>query len=94
MRMLLTIISFQLCMCVSTYEFAQSMPISKTFTQIVSIFYACPTGPEPEAQCFGKCGVYIENGPPIRVLSGIGLFVEDADHNEIFFMKVRLQNMT
>ena len=32
--------------------------------------------------------MYVEDGPPIRVLSGIGLFVEDADHNEIFFMKV------
>lgn len=32
--------------------------------------------------------MYVERGPPIRVLSGVGLYVEDDDHNEIFYMKV------
>ena len=45
-------------------------------------------GPDPEPQCVGRCGVYVENGPPVRVLSGVGLYVEDDDHNEIFYMKV------
>ena len=34
-----------------------------------------------------RCGVYVENGPPVPVLSGAGLYVEDADHNEVFLMK-------
>ena len=33
-----------------------------------------------------RCGVYVENGPPVPVLSGAGLYVEDADHNEVFLM--------
>ena len=33
-----------------------------------------------------RCGVYVENGPPVPVLSGAGLYVEDSDHNEIFLM--------
>ena len=33
-----------------------------------------------------RCGVYEENGPPVPVLSGAGLYVEDGDHNEIFLM--------
>ena len=33
-----------------------------------------------------RCGVYVEGGPPVPVLSGNGLYVEDEDHNEIFFM--------
>lgn len=34
-----------------------------------------------------RCGVYIENGPAVPVLSGAGLYVEDPDHNEVFLMK-------
>ena len=34
-----------------------------------------------------RCGVYVENGPPVPVLSGAGLYVEDADHNEVFLMR-------
>ena len=33
-----------------------------------------------------RCGVYVENGPPVPVLSGAGLYVEDADHHEVFLM--------
>ena len=39
-------------------------------------------------QCFSQCGVYTENGPPVPVLSGAGLYVQDDDHNEIFYMMV------
>ena len=38
--------------------------------------------------CFSQCGVYTENGPPVPVLSGAGLYVQDDDHNEIFNMTV------
>lgn len=40
--------------------------------------------------CVGRCGVYIENEGPVLVLSGVGLDVEDDDHNEVFMMQVRL----
>ena len=33
-----------------------------------------------------RCGEYIENGRPVPVLSGAGLYVEDDDHNEVFLM--------
>ena len=46
--------------------------------------------PDREPQCVGRCGMYVERGPPVRVLSGVGLYVEDDDHNEIFYMKVSL----
>ena len=32
--------------------------------------------------------MYTENGPPVPVLSGAGLYVQDVDHNEIFYMTV------
>ena len=46
-----------------------------------------PTESE-SAHCFSQCGVYTENGPPVPVLSGAGLYVQDDDHNEIFYMTV------
>ena len=46
--------------------------------------YLC-VGPGSE-NCASRCGVYVENGPPVPVLSGAGLYVEDEDHNEIFLM--------
>lgn len=36
--------------------------------------------------------MYVERGAPVRVLSGVGLYVEDDDHNEIFYMKVSHMN--
>ena len=30
-----------------------------------------------------------QGGPPVAVLSGVGLYVQDDDHNEIHLMKVR-----
>ena len=42
----------------------------------------------PEGACVGRCGVYTENGGPVRILSGVGLDVEDDDHNEVFLMEV------
>ena len=38
-------------------------------------------------ECVSRCGRYIENGPPVPILSGAGLYVEDDDHNEVFFMR-------
>ena len=52
----------------------------------------CIPGPDTAPQCVGRCGVYVEQGPPIRVLSGVGLYVEDDDHHEIFYMKVSCVN--
>ena len=40
--------------------------------------------------CVGRCGVYIENQGPVLILSGVGLDVEDADHNQLFMMQVGL----
>lgn len=53
-----------------------------------TLHMSCYLGPDAASQCVGRCGVYIEAGGPVRVLSGVGLYVEDEDHNEIFFMKV------
>ena len=50
-------------------------------------YLSLPTESE-SAQCFSQCGVYTENGPPVPVLSGAGLYVQDDDHNEIFYMMV------
>jgi len=33
--------------------------------------------------------VFVENRGEVLVLSGIGLDVEDVDHNEIFLMEVK-----
>ena len=44
-----------------------------------------PPGPE-DGDCVSRCGVYVENGPPVPILSGAGLYVEDGDHNEVFLM--------
>ena len=33
-----------------------------------------------------RCGVFVEGGPPVPVLSGAGLYVEDPDHNAVFLM--------
>ena len=30
-----------------------------------------------------------QGGPPVAVLRGVGLYVQDDDHNEVFLMKVR-----
>lgn len=42
-------------------------------------------GPESDG-CVSRCGIYVENGPPVPILSGTGLYVEDGDHNEVFLM--------
>ena len=42
----------------------------------------------PEGTCVGRCGVYTEEGGPVPILSGVGLDVEDNDHNEVFMMQV------
>ncbi len=42
----------------------------------------------PEGECTGRCGVYVEERGPILILSGVGLDVEDGDHNEVFLMEV------
>jgi len=44
----------------------------------------------PEGSCIGRCGVYVEGGGPVLVLGGVGLDVEDDDHNERFLMQVSL----
>lgn len=41
----------------------------------------------PADECVSRCGVYTEGGQAVPILSGAGLFVEDADHNEVFLMK-------
>ena len=51
---------------------------------MLPVFFAESESP----QCFSQCGVYTENGPPVPVLSGAGLYVQDDDHNEIFYMMV------
>ena len=56
------------------------------------MFLLLPLGPDSASQCVGRCGVYVERGAPVRVLSGVGLYVEDDDHNEIFYMKVSHMN--
>lgn len=47
--------------------------------------HLCPviTGPDV---CVSRCGVYVENGPPVPILSGAGLYVEDEDDHEVFLM--------
>ena len=44
-------------------------------------------GPTSE-DCVGRCGTYVEGRGPVLILSGVGLDVQDDDHNEIYLMQV------
>lgn len=44
-----------------------------------------------EGGCAASCGVYLEGNGSIPILLGVGLAVEDDDHNTVFLMQVRAQ---
>ncbi|KAI6650784.1 hypothetical protein LOD99_7835 [Oopsacas minuta] len=44
-----------------------------------------------ELSCLASFNIYLENGPPVPLLNGSGLYITDIDHQDIFniiiFMK-------
>ena len=47
----------------------------------------CPLSGPSSGECVSRCGVYVENGRPVPILSGTGLYVEDEDHSQVFLMR-------
>ena len=44
---------------------------------------------DASGSCQARCGVYVEGGGPVPILSGVGLYVQDADDDRDFPMEVR-----
>lgn len=69
-------------------NYCSSKLVASPNSKIDSTSYFSSAG--PDGTCVGRCGVYTENSGPVPILSGVGLDVEDDDHNEVFMMQVKL----